>query len=280
MILLQSDFLSQLRPTRYVVSVSGGLGSIEAWERTIERRGRENVVAVHADVGFVERDGKRVAGEDEDLIRFMSECEAYLGCQIIRIQHPKYKSIWDAFFGERFLGNSMIDPCSKFLKRELIERWMKENEPHGVRVIGFSWLEQSRAAKYREYFPVSYFPNCDRPYLVNDEIAAKWEARGVRRSMSYDRGFKHDNCGGFCVKGGLGQLHDLWRIKLAWYLFAESEELRFRAEINPTVTIFRKGGQPITMQALRVLFEAGYVPKTANQQGCGGRCMMPEEITS
>lgn len=35
---------------RYIVSVSGGLGSTEALKRTIETRGKENVAAVFADV--------------------------------------------------------------------------------------------------------------------------------------------------------------------------------------------------------------------------------------
>lgn len=260
-----------------VASVSGGLGSFEAWRRAIQKYGKENVAAVFADVGTIVEDGKVVCGEDEDLHRFLADTERLLEAPIIRLSHPKYANIWEAFFGERFLGNSRIDTCSKFLKREVLHKWVKENASDATMVIGFSWLEASRAETYQKRVPNSWFPLCEPPYVTNEEIGTWLEKRGVRVPQLYREGARHNNCGLFCVKGGIGQLHDLWRLRPHRYLYGERRENQFRAEINPTATIFRKGGEPITMRELRVLFERGYVPKTA-QDGCGGRCMVPDQM--
>lgn len=255
-------------------SVSGGLTSIEALERTLAAHGKEEVCAVFADVGTVVENGRVVCGEDEDLIRFMGECEAFLGVEIHRIRHRKYGNIWDAFFGERLMGSHQFDTCSKFLKREVIDKWVDSFHPGAIRVLGYSWLEKSRTEPFLVYFPDAQFPLCSKPYVTNDEIAAKWEARGIKRSRSYSLGFSHDNCGGMCVKMGLGQAYDLWKLRLWRYEYAERREQEFRAEINAEATIFRKNGAPITMRELRELFENGYTPRTS-KEGCGGRCMLP-----
>jgi len=147
----------------YVVSVSGGLSSVEALERCLNKFGSEKVHAVFADVGTVIEDGKVVCGEDEDLIRFLSEVESYLGVHINRVKHHKYSNIWDCFFGERFMGNTRIDTCSKFLKREVLDNWIKDNHADAVRVLGFSWMEKSRADKFLSYFPNAHFPLCLPP---------------------------------------------------------------------------------------------------------------------
>lgn len=272
------DLPGQVKQCRYVCSVSGGLTSIEALERTLAAHGRDDVCAVFADVGTVIENGRVVCGEDEDLIRFMGECEAFLRVEIHRIRHREYSDIWAAFFGERFMGNTQIDTCSKFLKREVLDEWIESFHPGAIRVLGYSWLEKSRADGFLEYFPTADFPLCRAPLVTNDEIAEKWEARGIRRSRSYSLGFSHDNCGGMCVKMGLGQAHDLWRLRPWRYEYAERREREFRATINSGATIFRKNGEPITMEALRLLFEGGYTPRTS-KEGCGGRCMLPTPAT-
>jgi hypothetical protein len=265
-----------MRTVKYVVSVSGGLGSFEALRRCLEKHGPENTTGIFADVGRVFENGRNVCGEDDDLFRFLDETEKLLDFPILRLQHPKYKNIWDAFFGERFMGNSRLDTCSKFLKREVIRKWREENAPDATMVIGFSWEEKSRADQYHSFVPNSWFPNCDSPYKTNEDIAEWLEIRGIQRPQLYRDGFTHNNCGGLCVKGGLGQLHDVWRLRPWVYEYAERRENQFRRQINTNATIFRKNGEPITLATLRYLFEQGYVPKTA-KGSCGGQCMVPVE---
>lgn len=268
------DLPGQVRQAKYVCSVSGGLTSVEAWERTLARYGPDEVCAVFADVGTVVENGRVVCGEDEDLLRFMGEAEAFLGQKIHRIKSRRYSDIWEVFFGKHCMGNHLIDSCSEHLKRDVVDEWVDSFHPQAIRVLGFSWLEKSRADKFKAHFPNSEFPLCRSPFVTNDEIAEKWEARGIRRSRSYELGFSHDNCGGMCVKMGLGQAHDLWRLRPWRYEYAERREQEFRATVNAEATIFRKGKLPVTMRELRELFEGGYTPKTS-QEGCGGRCMLP-----
>lgn len=270
------DLPGQVRQAKYVCSVSGGLSSIEAWERTLSMYGQDQVCAVFADVGTVIENGRVVCGEDQDLLRFMGDAESFLGAKIHRIRHRKYSNIWEAFFGERFLGNSQIDTCSKFLKREVLAEWIESFHPGAIRVLGFSWLEMGRAEIFRSYFPNASFPLFDPPLLTNEDIAAKWMARGVQPSRSYADGFSHDNCGGMCVKMGLGQAFDLWKLRPWRFEYAERREKEFQDKINPNATIFEKSGLPISMKTLRLLFQSGYVPRTAKQD-CGGRCMAPVE---
>lgn len=262
--------------SKFVVSVSGGLASFEALRRTIEKHGKENTIGVFADVGTVVRNGKVVCGEDEDLFRFLDDTERLLGFRITRIQHPEYRSIWDVFFKRRFLGNPLSDICSSELKRKTLRKWIKVNAPGATQVLGYSWLEQSRATKFRAIIPNSYFPNCERPYIVNEDIINWLEDRGVKAPRLYYEGAQHNNCGLFCVKGGLGQLRMLWLLRPHRYAYAEAMELRFRDEIDPWATIFKKGDTPISLMELRWDFEKGYIPK-GKEQGCGGRCMIPEE---
>lgn len=265
----------------YVVSVSGGLSSAEALERAITAKGLKNVRAVFADVGEAFDDfGNRICGEDEDLFRFLGETQRFLGIEVTRLRSERYKNIWDVFFGERMLGSTLRDPCSRWLKRRVIDEWIRAHfvEFNTVRCLGFSWLEESRAHEFDKLsgYWQTWHPLLDPPYLTNEEIAQKWESRGIKRPRLYAQGYAHNNCGGFCVKMGLGQARDLLILNRAAYLWHEEQEQRFRREISADATIFKRGKKPITMRDLRIAFEAGYVPKT-DKQICGGRCMIPTE---
>lgn len=260
-----------------IVSVSGGLSSIEALERAILKYdGKRRIIPVFADVGSVVENGRVVCGEDEDLMRFLVETEAWLGVKIERIKHPKYANIWECFFARRYMGNTRVDPCSEDMKRKLLDKWIKQFD-NPTMVIGFSWLEGHRAEQYKSFVPNSEFPLCEKPYVTNEDIAEKWERRGIKRGRSYDEGFSHDNCGGMCVKMGLGQAFMLWKVRPWRYEYAERREKEFRSNIHSEATIFRKSMVPITMESLRLLFEEGYIPRTVGNEDCGGRCMMPEE---
>lgn len=261
---------------KYVVSFSGGLSSFEALRRCLEKHGHENTVAVFANVGSVQEDGVTVSGEDDDLFRFKDDVARLLQVEITELRHHKYQHVWDAFFGERFMGNNRLDTCSKFLKREVIHNFQNQLGEAVVPVIGFSWLELNRVEQYRKYSPNAWFPLTEPPYTDNDKISEWLRERGVEPPMSY-QSFVHNNCGGFCVKMGLGQAWDLWKTSIHRWMYNERKEAEFREKINPKATIFRRHKKPITMAKLRESFEAGFKPKTAGYEGCGGRCMVPSQ---
>lgn len=273
----------------YIVSVSGGLGSAEALRRTLDWKGRENTVAIFADVGVVKDDeGRHLSGEDEDLYRFLSDLEGFLDFEITRIVTSEYSDIWDVFFKRRMMGSSLRDPCSAILKRKAIQSWIEENgytSENSVRVLGFGRAEAGRAVRYEElmnsYNWKTFFPLIEDPYCDNATIREWLEENGIDIPRLYRMGFGHNNCGGFCVKMGVGQAYDLWT-KMPWrYQYHEEMEQKFRREISEKATIFRQSNNgklvPVTMKELREQFEKGYVPRTANLGGkaCGGTCMIP-----
>ena len=48
----------------------------------------------------------------------------------------------------------------------------------------------------------------------------------------YKEGFKHNNCGGFCVKAGMGQFAHLYKVNPRRYLEYENKEQEFREFIE------------------------------------------------
>ena len=88
-----------------VVMYGGGLTSYEASRRAINIYGKENVEIWFADTKT----------EDADLYRFNDDVERLLGIKITYFTQGV--DIWGVFKQQRMIGNSRIDPCSKFLKR-------------------------------------------------------------------------------------------------------------------------------------------------------------------
>ncbi|HEX4084336.1 MAG TPA: hypothetical protein VHY22_05460 [Chthoniobacteraceae bacterium] len=263
---------------KYIVSVSGGKGSYEAWRRCIEQKGRENTVGVFADVGRIARNGETVCGEDDDLYRFLDDIERSLDSPLHRIASPLYTDIWDVFFKNRMLGSTLRDPCSRWLKRKVLADWRISNfgRVNTVVVLGLSWQERGRIVEFQSVFgDACWFPCCEEPFVTYEQIDEELASRGIAPPAIHGEGFSHNNCGGFCVKMGLYQCYLLWRHRLARWMFAEEKEMEFRAYLGrDDVTIFRKDDENITMRELRWLFESGYVPKKRKQRSCAA-CMLP-----
>jgi hypothetical protein len=90
---------------RCVVMYGGGLTSYEASRRAIEIYGKENVEIWFADTKT----------EDPDLYRFNDDVERLLEIKLTYFSQGV--DIWGIFKEQRMIGNSRIDPCSKYLKR-------------------------------------------------------------------------------------------------------------------------------------------------------------------
>lgn len=265
---------------KYIVSVSGGLGSYEALRRCLAEKGREDTVAVFADVGRIERDGETVCGEDDDLYRFLDDIERVLDFPITRIKSEKYTDIWDVFFKQRMMGSTMRDPCSRWMKRQVIRDWQvsRFGKVNVMTVLGLGWQEAGRINEFKAVFgDACWFPCCEEPHVTNQDIIAELATLGVQPSRSYGLGFAHDNCGGFCVKMGLYQCYLLWKTRLKRWMFAEEMEHKFLMHIKKTdISIFRRNGVNVTMSHLRGLFESGWVPQKRKPRSCAA-CMVPTE---
>ena len=100
-----------------IVMYGGGLTSYEVARRAIERHGHDAVEIWFADTRT----------EDEDLYRFNRDVEEILDHEIVVFSQGL--DIWEIFRRERFLGNSRIDPCSKFLKRVPLRKELESRYP-------------------------------------------------------------------------------------------------------------------------------------------------------
>ena len=322
--------------TDCIVMYGGGLTSYEAARRAIDRYGHDTVEIWFADTRM----------EDEDLYRFNLDVERLLNHNI-RV-FSQGLDVWEIFYRERFLGNSRVDPCSKFLKRLPLRRALEKQYPNcsciscgepwsrssgetidvieidqtkikvpvcencleidddyassiskinatveregndctqarlDVRpiegrvercsdegrfvrvVLGMSIVDDcDRLHRARSYWKPfnNWFPLVESPFLNKTKIIEKLRSQGVREPRLYGAGFEHNNCGGFCVKAGLGQMVHLLNTLPERYREHEKKELEFQKFIGSDVTILgetRNGERRnLTLRELRQRAEAG-----------------------
>lgn len=287
-------------PVRLLCTYSGGLVSYAAAKRAIERHGREGTVLLFADTIIEDNDLYRFLIETAAHLTGVEDRDAVaeLAGRASRLPEPASgrmaerkqllrelradaadaipslawiadgRTPWEVFVDERFVGNSRIDPCSKKLKRELMDRWRADHcDPATtVCVYGLDWTERHRIegrcgrkghrARQAEAGWAASYPMDERPYLIRGDIVAGLAAVGIAPPRLYDMGFTHNNCAGLCVKGGMGQARHLLRVNPAYYRWSEGQERWAMAEIGPTARPFlrdRSGGETmgVTMAEFR-----------------------------
>jgi len=175
------------------------------------------------------------------------------------------RDIWQVFRDKRYLGNTRIDPCSRILKRELMDRWYEQNADPATAVIhlGYDWSEEHRLERSRKAMAPWRVeaPLADPPYLNPQQMRAEVRSDGIEPPRLYAMGFQHNNCGGACVKAGQAS----WRLLLEHlpdrYAYHEQQEQDFRDWIGKDVSILRDraGGttKTMTLREFRERVEAG-----------------------
>lgn len=182
---------------RYVVSLSGGKASAVAAERAIARYGRGAVDLFFADTSW----------EDEDLYRFLDDCLARWGGDLIR--HTDGRTPLQVFEDQHIIPTQRIAPCTFKLKIAPFRRWLTAQPKPLTVLLGLDWRERHRLdAPRRNYgalagvavdFPLLWTPLEYRPY---GDVVRSW---GIAEPRMYAQGFPHNNCGGRCVKQGQGE---------------------------------------------------------------------------
>ena len=232
---------------KHVVMFSSGAGSWAAARRVADEHGTDDLVLLFADV----------RGEDADNYRFLHEAAADVGGELVIVEDGR--TIWDVFKDNRFLGNSRLANCSKFLKQQPAREWLDANcDPADTTVyVGIDWTETHRIpAIERSYLPyVAKAPLCEPPYLSRDDVFADLKRRGIKRPRLYDLGLQHANCGGLCVRAGQGQFARVLDLMPERFAEWERNEQELRDHLGKDVSILRDrtGGQvvPLTLTAFR-----------------------------
>lgn len=342
------------QPTTCIVMYGGGLTSYEVAKRAIDRYGRDQTEVWFADTRT----------EDEDLYRFNRDVERIL-------KHPlrvfdQGMDIWEVFRQQRFLGNSRIDPCSKFLKRVPLRKTLEQEYPswrcnvcssvwskgdaeldvvqlggeidqvkvctecqssdseYGgalkaftklqcdvdadetqLRVLSRSFEDRIerctldgtfvrvvlgmdiiqdcdrlfRAEQYWKPFKV-WFPLAEKPFVNKEGIINELKLQNVSAPRLYAEGFEHNNCGGFCVKAGMGQMAHLYKRIPERFLYHEQQELKFQEFIGEEVTILSQtvNGQRsnLSLRELRERIENGEDFSFSKGSACA--CLNPASV--
>lgn len=258
---------------KHVVMFSGGVGSWAAAKRVAARHGTADMVLLFSDT----------MTEDEDLYRFIGEAAADVGAPLVRIADGR--NIWQVFRDRRFLGNSRLTPCSSTLKGRPADQWLEENRDPSATVcyVGIDWteahrfdgtptrqgLKAARAAKGWVYEA----PMCEAPYMAKWQMLRDLERSGIKMPRMYGEGFGHNNCGGLCVKAGIGHWALVWRSRPASFLLAEREEKGIQDMLGKPVTILTetRGGveSPLSLSELRRRLTCGDQVDMFAHGGCG-----------
>lgn len=243
----------------HVVMFSGGLGSWMTAKRVAERHGTDHLTLLFADVKGDSTSPH--VGEDEDTYRFIREAAANVGSDLVTVSDGR--DIWQVFHDDRFLGNSRLANCSKFLKQKPCRAWLEANrDPADTTVyVGIDWSEVQRLpaieAGWAPY-PVEA-PMTQPPYLDRADMLAACQEAGIDVPRLYRAGFAHNNCGGFCVRAGQAQMELLLREHPDRYRYAEAEEQKLRDHLDKDVAVLRDrtGGTltPLTLRSFRQRIE-------------------------
>lgn len=154
------------------------------------------------------------------------------------------RTIWEVFRDNRFLGNSRLANCSKFLKQMPARQWIDANcYPEDTTIfVGIDWMETHRLPDIQKaYLPYqAEAPLCEAPYIDSDDVLKMLADRGIDPPRLYSMGFQHANCGGGCVRAGQAQFATLLEIMPTRYAAWESEEEGVRQHLGKPVSILRE----------------------------------------
>ncbi len=252
---------------KHLIMFSGGIGSWATAKRVAQEHGTADMILLFADTRF----------EDQDLYRFLHEAAENIGAPLVTVSDGR--TPWEVMRAERMIGNTKFDPCSKILKRHLLDKWRDAHcDPSNtILYFGIDWSEahrldvmRARVAPWRGESPM-----CDLPHLTKQEIFDWLRREGIEPPRLYGLGFKHNNCGGACIKAGQGQWARLWRVFPDRYLQIEEWEQEMRALVGDHAILRdRTGGKlkPLTLRAFRARLQAGEQvqhEQYGDQGGCG-----------
>lgn len=111
------------------------------------------------------------------------------------------------------------------------------------------------------------------PYLDKEQMCQWVESFGIKRPRLYDLGFAHNNCGGFCVKAGLGHFYNLLKMMPERYAYHEQRQEDLFLVIGKRVPFLKrtrdKQIQYLSLKEFREEVEAGEKVDLLDVGGCG-----------
>lgn len=216
----------------HIILYSGGLASYFTAKRVIERLGgSDGLLLLFTDTKT----------EDEDLYVFLEESSNKLGVPITKFSDGR--NIWEVFKESRMIGNSRVDLCSETLKRKMSRKFVSRFNPEEVVIyLGFDWSEMDRFERAKKaWLPYKIeSPLLEKPYIDREEMKNLLYKDGIKLPRLYSLGFEHNNCGGGCIKAGVGHFALLLERFPERFAEWEENEKNLREYIGKDVSILRK----------------------------------------
>ena len=250
---------------RHIVNFSAGLSSWAAARRVADFYGTDNLTLLFADT----------RKEWSDAYRFLRDAARNIGVPVTRIADGR--TPWQVFRDERYIGNSRVDPCSKKLKRKLLDSWHRENcDPKDTVIhVGLRWDEMNRFERFRDAIApwIVDAPLMWKPFIYPSDLAKMARDVGLEPSDTYAAGFPHDNCSGACVKAGQAQWRLLLRVRPEVFAENEQEEESMREYLGKDVSILSEtvNGEKraLPLKLFRERIESGCQIDAFDWGGCG-----------
>lgn len=254
--------------TRYHISFSGGLGS--AVSALAAHEAGLDFTLIFADTLI----------EDQDLYRFVEDVSDRVSVPVTYLRDGR--TPWGVFRDVRYHENSRIAHCSQVLKTDQVRAWLGANaQPEEPLVLGMDMSEQDRIDRAQARW-------APRPVVsLLTELGVwrgqydDWLARySLRKPRLYDLGFPHNNCGGFCVRAGLGQHRKLLRVfpeRYEWHEKQQAALIRDVPTARPHLRETSDGDTAyLTLAELRrrAEMQPGLFDESEGPSGCG--CFVDE----
>lgn len=152
-----------------------------------------------------------IEDQEEDSMRFIKDCEKYLGKQI-EIIKSEFRSVEEVCRKYRYINGPYGAKCTTVLKKAVREKWEKENiQEMPTYIWGYDLSEKHRVERIEKNIIQAKhkFPLIENE-LSKEDCHAILKQLGIRRPRMYELGYHNNNCIG-CVKGGKGYWNKIRR---------------------------------------------------------------------
>lgn len=218
-------------------------------KRVADNHGTDNLILLFADTLV----------EGPDLYQFIKDAAENVGGKLVTVKDGR--TPFQVFHDDRFLGNSRLANCSKYLKQKPCREWIEAacTPDEAVLYVGIDWSEIHRLPAIEAgWSPYKIeAPLCERPYLSKEQMLEALNAEGIETPAAYKAGFPHNNCmDQGCVRGGQAYWRHILRTRPGVYTRTEREEQELRDYLGKDVTILTQrkadGSKvPITLREFR-----------------------------
>ena len=155
-----------------------------------------------------------VGDQHEDSLRYLYDCERYLGQKIEILQSP-YKTVDSVVRACGFCPSAAGMKCTEVLKRRVRKKWEREQKKAGITDLTYVWGydagEPGRVERLTEAMPTQ-----EHEFPLLDAQMSKQSCHGmlaktkIKRPLMYDLGYNNNNCIA-CLKGGMGYWNKIRR---------------------------------------------------------------------